>query len=118
MPLKKNLKIGKIRSEPYGLPQKLEIKHIFFKVYNFSGIIIASFIKADTLMSLAKIRDFSADEQIVLTDDSGNFLAGVGNTSFPDINYPLDNKAKIKVCLENILWFLLMSIPDMPDFQQ
>jgi sensor histidine kinase YesM len=84
-------------------PTKIGDKTYFFKVYNFSGIIIASFIKADTLMSLAKIRDFSADEQIVLTDDSGNFLAGVGNTSFPDINYPLDNKAKIKSLLGKYL---------------
>ncbi len=85
------------------MPVKIGEKTYFFKGYSFSGVIIASFIKADTLMSLAKIRDFSADEQIVLTDNSGNFLAGVGNISFPDITYPLDNDSKTQSLLGKYL---------------
>lgn len=70
---------------------RIDKKTFFTKAYNFSGTIIVSFVKADTLMSLADIKNFSTDEQIVLTDKEGNPLAKAGNMNLSDISYPLAN---------------------------
>lgn len=76
-------------------PIKIEKEVFFFKAYRFTETVIISFIKADTLMSLANIRDFSTEEQIVLTDNDGNPLEDAGNTRFSDITYPLENEHEI-----------------------
>lgn len=74
---------------------KIDNNMFFIKVYDFSGTIIVSFVKADTLISLADIRSFSTYEQLVLTDNHGNLLSKAGNISISDISYPLMNDHQV-----------------------
>lgn len=74
---------------------EIDKKNFFIKAYDFSGTTIISLVKADTLMSLANIKDLSTDEQIVLTDKVGNPLARVGNMALSDVNFPLKNGVQV-----------------------
>lgn len=67
----------------------------FVKGYNFSGTIIVSLVKADTLMSSVNIMEYNPDQLIVLTDMDGNPLFTAGNTGLSDISYPLPNGSQI-----------------------
>lgn len=63
----------------------------FYKGYNFSGTIIVSLVKADTLMSFVNVMEFNSDQLVVLTDLAGNPLYTAANGGLSGIAYPLPN---------------------------
>ena len=67
----------------------------FIKTYDFSGMIIISLVKADTLMALADIKELGTDKQIILTNTAGNPLARAGNMKLSDIDFPLKNDKQV-----------------------
>lgn len=67
----------------------------FVKGYDFSGTIIISLIKADTLMSSVNIMDYNLDQMIVLTDMEGNPLFAAGNKGLSEISFPLPNDSQV-----------------------
>lgn len=70
-------------------------KLYFVKGYDFSGTLIVSLVNAETLMSFINVMDNNADQQVVLTDMTGNFLFTAGNMNLSDITYPLPNDSQV-----------------------
>lgn len=70
-------------------------KMYFVKGYDFSGTIIISLVKADTLMSFVNIMDYNLDQLVVLTDMKGNPLFAAGNKDLSEISYPLPNESQV-----------------------
>lgn len=70
-------------------------KMFFVKGYDFSGTIIVSLVKADTLMSFVNIMEFNSDQLVVLTDKDGNPLFTAGNTELSGMSYPLPNESEV-----------------------